>query len=265
MYKTVTEHQITFFDFNQSCGMQLEEKNEWVVLSTRIDWGALEKVYASLFPSHKGHPAKPLRMALGALIIQKRKKLSDRALVKEIAENPYLQYFLGIQQYSHKCPFEATSLVAFRKRLNVSFLTRANELFLGKAGATPEHTGDKVCVSEDGENSGTFILDATCSPSNIKYPQDFVLLNDGRVKLEEMIDYFHKTYAPWKKPRTYREVARREYLAVAKSKKRTTKKLRSLIRKQLECLYGGRVCPAGKVYRLLSDDHGTVPSAEVHV
>ena len=56
------------------------------------------------------------------------------------------------------------------------------------------------------------------------------------VKLEEMIDYFHKTYAPWKKPRTYREVARREYLAVAKSKKRTTKKLRSLIRKQLECL-----------------------------
>ena len=30
MYKTVTEHQITFFDFNQSCGMQLEEKNEWV-------------------------------------------------------------------------------------------------------------------------------------------------------------------------------------------------------------------------------------------
>ena len=119
MYKTVTEHQITFFDFNQSCGMQLEEKNEWVVLSTRIDWSALEKLYASLFPSHKGHPAKPLRMALGALIIQKRKKLSDRALVKEIAENPYLQYFLGIQQYSHKCPFEATSLVAFRKRLSV--------------------------------------------------------------------------------------------------------------------------------------------------
>ena len=105
---------------NQSCGMQLEEKNEWVVLSARIDWGALEKLYASLFPSHKGHPAKPLRMALGALIIQKRKKLSDRALVKEIAENPYLQYFLGIQQYSHKCPFEATSLVAFRKRLSVS-------------------------------------------------------------------------------------------------------------------------------------------------
>lgn len=61
-------------------------------------------------------------------------------------------------------------------------------------------------------------------------------MNDGRVKLEEMIDYFHKTYAPWKKPRTYRNVARREYLAVAKSKKRTTKKLRSLVRKQLECL-----------------------------
>ena len=26
-------------------------------------------------------------------------------------------YFLGVQRYSHECPFEETSLVAFRKRL----------------------------------------------------------------------------------------------------------------------------------------------------
>jgi len=73
MYKMVTGHQITFFDFSQSCGMQLDEKNEWIVLSTRIDWGVLEKLYASLFPSHRGHPAKPLRMALGALISRNAK------------------------------------------------------------------------------------------------------------------------------------------------------------------------------------------------
>ena len=59
MYKTVIGHQITFFDFNQSCGMQLDEKNEWVVLSTRIDWDALEKLYASLFPSHRDTRRNP--------------------------------------------------------------------------------------------------------------------------------------------------------------------------------------------------------------
>jgi IS5 family transposase len=236
MYKSISTHQITFFDFNQSCGMQLDESNEWISLAAQIDWDAYEKMYAKLFPSRRGHPAKPLRMALGALIIQKRKRLSDRALVKEIAENPYLQYFIGMKQYTNECPFEATSLVAFRKRFSSSFLMQINEMFLERAGATAEHAGEEVPVSEDGENIGTLILDATCSPSNIKYPQDFVLLNDGRVKLEEMIDYFNKTFAPWKKPRTYRRVINKEYLTMAKTRRRSSKKLRSLIRKLLGCL-----------------------------
>ena len=236
MYKTVTEHQITFFDFNQSCGMQLDENNEWVRLAKAINWSVLEQTYAELFPAIKGRPAKPLRMALGSLIIQKRKKLTDRALVKEIAENPYLQYFLGLDRYTKACPFEATSLVAFRKRLDSNFLMRANELYLEKADATPEHADDSADAAENDENIGTMILDATCSPSNIKYPQDFVLLNDARVKLEAMIDYFHAAYHPWSKPRTYRRIMRKAYLDLAKCKQRSNKKIRTLIRKLLECL-----------------------------
>lgn len=46
------------------------------------------------------------------------------------------------------------------------------------------------------------------------------------------MDYFHKNYHPWDKPRTYRRIARKEYLALAKSKKRTEKKIRATIRKQ---------------------------------
>ena len=142
MYKTVTEHQITFFDFNQGCGMQLEGEKQWKLFSQHGSTGAhLKKCTPVCFPPQKGHPAKhPWGWRLGPSL-SRNAKSCPTALVKEIAENPYLQYFLGIRQYSHKCPFEATSLVAFRKRLNVSFLTRANELFLGKAGATPEHTG----------------------------------------------------------------------------------------------------------------------------
>jgi hypothetical protein len=56
------------------------------------------------------------------------------------------------------------------------------------------------------ETSGvTKDLDAA-SPSNIRYPQDFSLLNEAREKLEGMIDYFHKNCHPWAKPRTYRRV-----------------------------------------------------------
>lgn len=233
MYKITVNHQISFFDFNQSCGMQLDMDNEWVRRADQIDWKSLESLYAEMFPSHTGHPAKPFRMAFGAIIIQKKKQLSDRKLTREIAENPYLQYFIGLDQFTNKSPFEATSLVAFRKRMDANFLMRANEIILKNAGPTNEHKTDP---ESDDENIGTFILDATCSPSNIRFPQDFVLLDDAREKLEEIIDYFHKTYHPWDKPRTYRRVMHKEYLALAKTRKRSTKKIRSLIRKELGCL-----------------------------
>ena len=289
MYKKQKTYPVSFFDFNQACGMQLDKNNEWIHLSTRIDWDRLEEIYAENFPSHTGRPAKPLRMALGALIIQKRMNLSDRALVKEIAQNPYLQYFIGLNNFQITCPFRSTSLVEFRKRFDVDFLRRANEMFLKNAAPTPEHREqqgvagqqvdqqakkrcEKQCAPDqqvnvksdlqhtpdpqpdskdapnpqarpsDADNTnnnvnlGTFILDATCSPSNIKYPQDFCLLNDARQKLEEMIDWFCATYPIGPKPRTYRKVMQKQYLTIAKTRRRSTKTMRSHIRKQLGCL-----------------------------
>ncbi len=55
--------------------------------------------------------------------------------------------------------------------------------------------------------------------SYIRYPQDFSLVNEAREKLEGMIDWFYKKYDLDKKPRTYRRVARKVYLELAKSKK----------------------------------------------
>ena len=236
MYMSPKCHQISFNDFNQSCGMQLDPGNEWVVLADALDWGKLESEcgYADRFPSRTGHPAKPFRMALGALIIQKRKGLADRPLTREIAENPYLQYFLGLPSFQKECPFEASVLVSFRKRLDAEALMRANDSFLSDAAPTNEHAKDKPQECNDGGNCGTAILDATCSPSNIRYPMDFSLLNEARERLEGMIDYFHKAYHPWGKPRTYRRVARKSYLALAKCRKRTAKKIRMETRRQLE-------------------------------
>ena len=76
------------------------------------------------------------------------------------------------------------------------------------------------------------MLDATCAPSNIRYPQDFSLLNEAREKLENIIIRFCKTYG-FSRPRMYRKQARKNYLALAKTKKRSTKKIRATIRKQL--------------------------------
>ncbi len=48
-----------------------------------------------------------------------------------------------------------------------------------------------------------------------------------------MIDWFYKNYSFEQKPRTYRRVARKEYLALAKCKKRSESKVRATVRKML--------------------------------
>ena len=75
MYKTSKEQQLTFDGFNQSCGMKLNPKDEYVILADMIDWAAVEAEYSALFKSRRGRPAASARMALGSLIIQKRANL----------------------------------------------------------------------------------------------------------------------------------------------------------------------------------------------
>jgi hypothetical protein len=60
------------------------------------------------------------------------------------------------------------------------------------------------------------------------------LLNEGREKLEKVIDKLHAPFAGIrKKPRTYRRKARKEYLKTAKKKKVGRKRIRVALGKQL--------------------------------
>ncbi len=43
-------------------------------------------------------------MALSALIIKETLGISDRETVEQIKENPYLQYFIGLSEYSNEAP-----------------------------------------------------------------------------------------------------------------------------------------------------------------
>jgi len=89
--------------------------------------------------------------------------------------------------------------------------------------------------SDDGNdppNSGTLVLDATCYPADIAYPQDIDLLNHVREKAEKTADELCKMTGQ-KKPRMYRKRARKDYLRLSKSKKRSAKAICSAVRKQL--------------------------------
>ena len=79
------------------------------------------------------------------------------------------------------------------------------------------------------------IVDATCAPSNIRYPQDVSLLNEARENAKQLLDVLHDP-ADGKKPRTYRKRAWKDYLKYARCRKHTTQMTRKAIGKQLKYL-----------------------------
>lgn len=100
MYRKYDINQLKFEDFYLPFGGQLRSDNRWVILSKHILQDQVEQEYSMNFSqSDTGNPAKSARVALGSLIIKERLGTSDRETVLQIAENPYLQYFLGFSEY----------------------------------------------------------------------------------------------------------------------------------------------------------------------
>ena len=220
-----------FESFYLPFGGHLYSDNRWVQLAKLVPWNEIEKKYERHFAeSGMGAQAKSVRVALGALIIKEKLKISDEETVEQVRENPYLQYFLGYQGYREEAPFEASMMVHFRKRFTVQDMMWVQELIAKNTKEKTEGDTDKGPPS----NSGKLIVDATVVPADIKYPTDVNLLNEAREKSERIIDAL---YLPLRgkeqKPRTYRQRAHWDYLRFAKKRKHTEKAWRKAIGKQL--------------------------------
>lgn len=247
MYRKKPSDQLEFEDFYHPFGGKLSSDNRWVKLAKLLPWEELEKRYAKNFSQKMGAPAKPVRMALGALIIKERCGFTDEETVEQIRENPYLQYFIGLKAYTNEAPFNPSTMVYFRTRIGLEMIDEINEMIIQddtkkdeSNDTDPNNTIDynKEENEEDnnteGNNEGKLIIDATCTPADIRYPTDLSLLNEGRGKLEEIIDVIYEPLKGIeKKPRTYRQKARRDYLKTAKKRKKTRREIRKAVRKQL--------------------------------
>ena len=241
MYRKESKNQLSFEDFYLPFGGKLNGNNRWIKLSQLIPWEEFEDEYAQKFSSNgMGAPAKPFRMALGAEIIKRRLNITDEEVVEQICENPYLQYFIGFEGYRDEPPFDTSMMTYFRERLPLDMIARVNERVVENENkkkeqsspttTTPHETGQ----SEEGKNKGKLLLDASCVPQDIRYPTDLSLLNEAREKTERIIDRLYEcSDKQAKKPRTYRRKARKEYLSLAKQRKKSRKALRRGLRKQL--------------------------------
>jgi len=246
MYRKTPVGQLAFEDFYLPFGGKLSGANRWVRLARIIPWDLAESFYAEQFSQNpQGPSAKSARLALGALIIKERLGISDEEAVEQIRENPYLQYFLGFHEFLDQAPFDPSMYVHFRKRFSLEQLGQINEAIVkaeqaeSVAESAPESDNDDDGNGNtpSGGNLGKLLIDATCAPADIRYPTDISLINEAREKSEQIIDtLFEPLKGSCPKPRTYRQKARRLFVAHTKTRKRSTRQRRKALGQQLRFL-----------------------------
>ena len=251
----ISPNQLSIVGFESPFSQLLDPNNRWVVLAHKIPWDLLVSTYqVRLNNSNMGADGINPRVAIGAMILKHICNTSDRETVLQIQENMYMQYFIGYSSFSNEAPFDPSLFVEFRKRLGLEQINFINEKILGLSHAKEDETIDHADDSDDACNTlktddvttvesqeptseithhGKLITDATACPQDIAYPTDLNLLNDAREKSEELIDRVYDERLHQAKPRTYRKVARKNYLKVAQLKIKSKKQIHNAVKKQL--------------------------------
>ena len=221
--------------------------------------------------------AKEARLVIGAVIIKHKLKLSDEETVAQIQENPYLQYFCGFKGFSIQTPLAPSLFVEIRKRMGIDVFEQLHQAIIhqidrrtppttsthdktGSDRTSTEFSGHNLvdvdeastevdlknvaeedvidnATSESIQHQGCLILDATVTEQAIRFPTDLGLLNESREITEQLIDELYKVSSLTKKPRDYRRIARKAYLAIVKQRRPGPKKIRKGIKEQRQYLH----------------------------
>ncbi len=243
----VSQNQLTLEGFETPFSRSLRKDNRWIELADKLPWDILVGTYQKqMRNSETGADGINPRVAIGAMIIKHICDLSDRETVQQIQENMYMQYFIGYKSFSDEIPFDPSLFVNFRKRLGIDQINEINEKILGINSPGEEDNGEPSNMQENqseervppepATHKGKLITDATACPQDIAYPTDLNVLNDAREKSEQIIDSLYNIALHEKKPRTYRLIARKDYLKTAQKKTKSKKEIRSANKKQLAYL-----------------------------
>jgi hypothetical protein len=229
----VSPNQLTLCGFETPFEQQLTSTNRWVKLSKKIPWDKIVREYDSLFHAIEGRPPISGRIVIASVIIKHILNLTDRETIHQIQENVFMQYFLGFSSFTNEEPFSHTLFTTLRKRLSLDVINKINEVIILHCHEIMESKEATTVSSNDTDkksdeppavlpNKGKLLMDATVAPQNITFPTDLKLLDACRIKTEELIDKLYDKQSNEEKPRTYRNIARKDFLNTVKKKRKTT-------------------------------------------
>lgn len=112
MIRYKSSRQLSISEFKMPFEAKLDENNRWVVLSKIVPWEEFARLYYKNFKSNRGAPTKDARLVLGVIIIKHIMKTDDRGVIEMIQENPYMQYFLGLEAFTYEQVMTPSLLVS---------------------------------------------------------------------------------------------------------------------------------------------------------
>ena len=140
-------------------------------LAERIEWQRFETKFGVHFADHAGRPPLPTRLMVGLEYLKYLMNESDEAVVAKFVENPYWQYFCGLEHFTHRQPCHPTSLVKWRNRVGF----KGCETMLAETIDVAKRA--KLATEE---SLAEVFVDTTVQPKAISYPRDSRLLNTAR-------------------------------------------------------------------------------------
>lgn len=251
MIRYQSNKQLIFEEFKTPFQIKLDKSNRWVKLADALPWDELASIYYRGMNETKGQPALDARIAIGALIVKHKLKLDDRETIETIRENMYIQYFLGLSEYTTKDVFDRSLFTTLRYRMGADKFDAMSLEIMNCADGRPGkmdkskneegQSGSSIPSDTNPEQKeiardGKLLMDATVANQMIVYPTDLGLLAKSREESERLIDELCEKLNESQKPRTYRRKARKQYLSLAKNKNKTRRALHKSIGQQLRYL-----------------------------
>lgn len=153
--KPSTAGQISFL--MPTLSEQLDPRQPLKQLAEAMPWLEFESAFGSFY-SPEGRPAKPVRLMVGLLLLKQMFNQGDETVVAAWVQNPYWQYFCGMNEFQWQVPCDPSDLVYFRQRIGEPGMQRLLQV-------SAHLHGDQAREKE-------VVVDTTVQEKNITYPTD---------------------------------------------------------------------------------------------
>ncbi len=149
----------------------LNPQHSLYLLAEAINWQVFDEQFGPLYADSIGRPALSTRLLVALHYIKHLYNLSDDLVLAGFLENPYWQFFCGMEDFQHKLPCDPTSLVRWRQRVGADGIEQLLKETLPAAKRQQALT-DKEMPSVN--------VDTTVQEKAIAFPTDARLYDQAR-------------------------------------------------------------------------------------